>query len=181
VKPGDVRICHLLPKNYESETAMNLQRIVFPTDFSGSNDAAFRYAQCLAAESGATLYIVHVDEPDEKSSTHSAMDYMYSTPLGGNDRREIRERLRDIRPERDDVVYKHRYFRGTPADEILRFARLEDVDLIIMSSHGRTGLSRFLMGSVAEVVMRKSSCPVLIVKQAVFQSVGGREREHCSV
>lgn len=86
-------------------------------------------------------------------------------PLGGNDRREVRERLRSIRPTLDGVVCKHRYLRGAPADEILQFAKQEEIDLIVMGSHGRTGLSRLLMGSVADAVMRKASCPILVVKQ----------------
>jgi nucleotide-binding universal stress UspA family protein len=54
---------------------------------------------------------------------------------------------------------------GSPQKEILQFAGEEAVDLIVMGSHGRTGISRLLMGSVAEAVMRKAPCPVLIVKQ----------------
>jgi nucleotide-binding universal stress UspA family protein len=144
---------------------MNLQTILFPTDFSNSNEAAFCYAQRLAAETGALLYIAHVDDLGDFNPDAAKAEVLYSSPLGGNDRREVRERLRNIRPTLDGVVFKHRYFRGLPAAEIIRFAQQENVDLIIMASHGRTGLSRLLMGSVAELVMRKSPCPVLVVKQ----------------
>jgi nucleotide-binding universal stress UspA family protein len=63
------------------------------------------------------------------------------------------------------VAYEHHYLRGSPVVEILNFAEDENIDLIVMASHGRTGLSRLLMGSIAEGVMRKARCPVLIVKQ----------------
>jgi universal stress protein A len=144
---------------------MNLHKLLYPTDFSDSNNAAFHYAQSLAAESGAVLYIAHVDELLDANSEAAATDYLYTTALGGKDRREVRERLRSIRPTLDGVVYKHRYLRGSPVAEILRFSQREEIDLIVMGSHGRRGLSRLLMGSVAEGVTRKAPCPVLIVKQ----------------
>jgi nucleotide-binding universal stress UspA family protein len=63
------------------------------------------------------------------------------------------------------LQYEHHYLKGIPVIEITGFAKREHVDLIVMASHGRTGLWRILMGSVAEGVMRKAACPVLIVKQ----------------
>jgi nucleotide-binding universal stress UspA family protein len=149
------------------EAKMNLEKLLFPTDFSDSNDDAFGYAQSLAAESGALLYIAHIDEVGGLNPEAAQADLLYSSPLGGDDRREVRNRLRSIRPTLDGVIYKHRYFRGSPVEEILRFVQREDIDLIVMSSHGRTGISRLLMGSVAEAVMRKAPCPVLVVKQPV--------------
>jgi universal stress protein A len=154
---------------------MNLTKILFPTDFSNASDAAFEYAQALAADSGATLFIAHVDQPDDVEHGVSATDYLYSNPLGGNDRSEIRQRLRNIRPTHGEVIYKHRYFRGCPATEILRFAKLEEIDLVVMGSHGRSGLSRLLMGSVAECVTRNATCPVFVVKQPAVALVGDAE------
>jgi nucleotide-binding universal stress UspA family protein len=68
-------------------------------------------------------------------------------------------------PKNKTVAYEHYYFKGSPVNEIVEFAERENVDLIVMASHGRTGLSRLLMGSIAEGVMRKAPCPVLIVRQ----------------
>ena len=62
------------------------------------------------------------------------------------------------------------YLTGSPAAQILKLAEQERIDLIVMGSHGRTGLSKLLMGSVAEGVMRKAKCPVLIVKLPVDQA-----------
>ncbi len=144
---------------------MNIKRLLFPTDFSGYNDAAFHYAQRLAAESGAFIYVTHVDELSDVNPEMAETNFLYASALGGDDRRKVRERLRGIRPTLDGVVCKHHYLRGSPAEEILQFAKQEEIDLIVMGSHGRTGLSRLLMGSVAEEVMRKATCPVLVVKQ----------------
>jgi nucleotide-binding universal stress UspA family protein len=144
---------------------MNVEKLLFPTDFSSQNDAAFHYAQSLAAETGALLYIVHVDELNDLNPEMAETNYLYASALGGNDRHELRERLRNVRPTLDGVIYKHRYLRGLPADEILRFAEQEGFDLIVLGSHGRTGFARLLMGSVAEELIRKACCPVLVVKQ----------------
>jgi nucleotide-binding universal stress UspA family protein len=73
----------------------------------------------------------------------------------------------------DGVVCKHRFFRGSPVVEILKFAQQAEIDLIVMGSHGRTGIFRLLMGSVAEAVMRKAPCPVLVVKQPVQATESG--------
>ena len=118
------------------------------------------------------MYIVHVDSlldiklptfpPDLAGSS-------YDAPWG-HERHEIRERLTKVVPTVPNVAYEHRYLTGSPAAQILKLAEQERIDLIVMGSHGRTGLSKVLMGSVAEGVMRKAACPVLIVKLPVDDS-----------
>ena len=142
---------------------MNIKKILFPTDFSQYNDRALRLASTLAAESGATLYIVHVDELRDLTAAMGEAGYLMATAL--EDRQEVRDQLERIVPTVATVAYEHHYLRGSPVVEILTFAEAENIDLIVMASHGRTGLSRLLMGSIAEGIMRKAQCPVLIVKQ----------------
>jgi universal stress protein A len=145
---------------------MNAERILFPTDFSHYNDAALHFASKLASEADAVLYIVHVDET---MATYPVMGeaaaYYYAQASRDDDRKEIRDRLSQVLPTISDVRYEHHYLMGLPVDEILKFAERESIDLIVMATHGRSGLTRLLMGSVAEGVMRKAACPVLIVKQ----------------
>jgi nucleotide-binding universal stress UspA family protein len=144
---------------------MNVQRILFPTDFSDYNDAALEFASTLAAEANAVLDIVHVDEMRDLNATMSDSGYPYSLPEEIEDRTEIRKRLAEVAPPIAGVLYEHHYLKGSPVIEIVQFAQRGDIDLIVMASHGRTGVWRVLMGSVAEGVMRKAPCPVLIVKQ----------------
>jgi nucleotide-binding universal stress UspA family protein len=144
---------------------MNIQRILFPTDFSHHNDAALKYASTLAAESGALLYIVHVDEMQDLNAAMGEAGYLIAAAVAHEGRPEVRKRLENVVPTTRKVAYEHFYLQGSPVTEILEFAERENVDLIIMASHGRTGLSRLLMGSIAEGVMRKAPCPVLIVRQ----------------
>jgi nucleotide-binding universal stress UspA family protein len=62
------------------------------------------------------------------------------------------------------VEVQHRLLKGDPATEILKLAEVEDIALIVMGTHGRTGLSRLLMGSVAEDVVRRATCPAMMIK-----------------
>lgn len=146
---------------------MNAKRILFPTDFSEHNQAALKYASALAAESGALLYIVHVDELADLNAALGEAGYYYAQTMDCPTRRAIRERLTQVRPTATGVTFEHRCLTGSPVAELLAFAEQEKVDLIVMASHGRTGFSRLVMGSVAEAIVRRAKCPVLIVKQPV--------------
>ncbi len=141
---------------------MNANKIVFPTDFSHCSDAALGYATALARESGGTLVIVHAEEPPVAYGS-GEMYYGILVP----DYEELQTMLHEILPTDANVPCEHRLLRGagTPADKIVQFANEEEVDLIVMGTHGRTGVKRLLMGSVAEAVVRRAPCPVLTMRQ----------------
>ena len=143
---------------------MNIQAILFPTDYSCYNDAALEYASTLAAEARATLHIVHVHDVRNLSTATGEASSLYASAWQQG-LEEARKLLEKIIPARTGIRCEHHCLVGAPEEEIVSFASENDCDLIVMASHGRTGLSRLLMGSVAEGVMRKASCPVLIVKQ----------------
>lgn len=140
--------------------AMNYKRILFATDFSPASDAALQYATSLARDSGATLLIVHVEE----LLPYAGGEMYFAQPEYPNP--EIRRMLEAVLPTDKSVRYEHRLVLGTAADDIVRIAEEEAVDLIVIGTHGRSGLTRVLMGSVAESVMRRAGCPVLTLKQA---------------
>lgn len=143
---------------------MKIKSILFPTDFSHYNDAALSYASSLASECGATLQIVHVHDVRDISSAMGEASYVYASNWQeGLD--EARARLGTISPTVANVACERHCLTGVPDEEIVAFAADKKVDLIVMASHGRGGITRLLMGSVAEAVMRKAPCPVLIVKQ----------------
>jgi nucleotide-binding universal stress UspA family protein len=144
---------------------MNVRSILFPTDFSHYNDAALKFASTLAAEAHATLYILHVHDARELEAVMGEGSYMYAATTWENQQHEAETRLQTILPTIAGVDYEHHCLSGNPVQEILDFAESNGVELIVMASHGRTGLSRLLMGSIAEGVVRKANCPVLIVKQ----------------
>ncbi|HVT28163.1 MAG TPA: universal stress protein [Lacipirellulaceae bacterium] len=141
---------------------MNTNRILLPTDLSACSLVAFDYASELASSSGAELHILYVDDLRNliALAPYTAPNFVVSCA-----RTQLKERLQTIKPALADVRCEYHYIEGTPADEICAFVERERIDLVVMSSHGRTGLSRVFLGSVAELVLRKAKCPVLIVKQ----------------
>jgi nucleotide-binding universal stress UspA family protein len=81
------------------------------------------------------------------------------------DHAAVEQMLSKVVPKSGDVAYEHHLLSGSPADEIVRFAGSHQADLIVIGTHGRTGLRRVLMGSVAEAVVRGANCPVFTFKQ----------------
>jgi nucleotide-binding universal stress UspA family protein len=139
---------------------MHASKILFPTDFSTLSDAALKHATALARDMGATLIIVHVEEPPAAYGT-GEMYYGIPDP----DMPALHKMLEAVVPPDRTVAYEHRMITGDPADEIVALAAKEKADLIVMGTHGRTGLGRLLMGSVAEAVVRRASCPVFTFKE----------------
>jgi nucleotide-binding universal stress UspA family protein len=139
---------------------MHADKILFPTDFSTASEDALRWATSLARDSGATLSIVHVEEPPMAYGGGE----MYIALDDDETKGELRRMLGNVVPTDHNVPFEHRLLVGEPATAIVEDAEKEGADLIVMGTHGRTGLSRLLMGSVAEAVVRRAKCPVLTVK-----------------
>ena len=142
---------------------MNIKKILYATDFSSDSDAALRYASTVAAAEGATLCIAHIDD-DTPGLVFGHVGYGY-VPEVDDIARQQYDKLLTIVPTTEGVKYEHQFLRGEAAESILQLAEKEQADLIVIGSHGRTGLRRLLMGSVAEAVVRRAHCPVLTIKQ----------------
>lgn len=135
---------------------MKAERILFPTDFSHAGETALAMATSLARDTGATLLIVHIEEPPAPD----AAGELYSPSLG-----QLQRMLDEVHPLDPAVSCEHRLLSGDPAQVIVQLAEQEGVDVIVMGTHGRSGIRRVLMGSVAEAVVRRAKCPVLTCKQ----------------
>lgn len=138
---------------------MKADKIIVPTDFSHCGDAALRLAASLARDTGASLLIVHVEEPP---LAYGGGEMYYGMPEPATE--DLRHMLQRVVPPDPSVKYEHRLISGEPASAIVQLAEDENADLIVMATHGRTGLTRLLMGSVAEAVVRRAPCPVLTYK-----------------
>lgn len=134
---------------------MKAERILCPIDFSESSRAAYEYACWLSRCSSSTLFIVHVES--------LPMPYLPGDARYVENLDENRRLLTEAKPSLD-IKYEQHYLKGDVVDEILRFAKLRDIDLIILGTHGRTGLAKLLMGSVAESIVRRAPCPVLALR-----------------
>ncbi len=139
---------------------MDVNRILFPTDFSHCGDAALAFATALARDTKATLVIVHVEEP---AVAYGGGEMYYGIPEPAT--ADLKAMLKEVKPTVDSVPFEHHLITGDPAGAIVRFAETEAIDLIVLGTHGRTGLMRMLMGSVAESIVRRAPCPVLTFKQ----------------
>ena len=145
-----------------------MRKILYATDFSDCCHAALAMASSLARDSGATLVIAHVHEP--AFAYTEGLGAAYST-LPDQERRDAQQLLDAVQPTLPDVACERCLLEGTPAHAIVEFAeQAEDIDMIVLGTHGRTGISRALMGSIAEEVVRNAPCPVLTLKEPVKQS-----------
>jgi nucleotide-binding universal stress UspA family protein len=138
---------------------LSIRTVLFPTDFSDRSMAAFDLACSLARDYSAELVVAHVASPPVQGVSEGMV---VELPTGWED--AVRTRLAAVRTDDPRVRLTHRFEVGDPADEIVRLAGEVKADLLVMGSHGRTGLRRLLAGSVAEEVMRKAPCPVLTVR-----------------
>ena len=141
--------------------------LLFPTDFSLASDAALPHAEALAKQSDAKLLIVHVEEPP---LAYGGGELYYGLPEPSSER--ILKMLEDVKPADPQVPFTHRLTMGDPAGEIVRIAGEEGAEMIVLGTHGRTGVTRLLMGSVAEAIVRRAPCPVLVYRETAEKLVG---------
>jgi len=135
-----------------------LKKVLVATDFSPASDVALAYGRTLAGTFGASLRVLHVSENHflrpmaaDPHAVTEAQRRMLDERLTGDDRRCLRaQTILEI--------------SDNPADAITSYAKSEGIDLIVMGTHGRTGVERLLVGSVAEHVIRAAPCPVLTVR-----------------
>jgi nucleotide-binding universal stress UspA family protein len=137
---------------------IHIKKILYPTDFSSYSNQAYFHAVTLAENHGASLTVLFVHTPD----CHA--------PNGQSSQPYWKSQLEQIRPLNQNISVHHVLLDGEPAGEIVRYARDAGMDLIVMGTHGRTGMERLLMGSVAEKVLRDAHCSVLVVKLPRGQS-----------
>jgi universal stress protein A len=153
------------------ESAMlPIHTILLPTDFSESAQQAFPLACSLARDCGARIVVLYVMPPplghEQLQARHHPEEY-YGIP---------EKALHQIQAPDQNVRVEHRLEEGDAAGVILAVAREIGAGLIVMGTHGRTGLGRLLLGSVAEQVLRKAPCPVLTVKLPFPVAAGSRAK-----
>jgi universal stress protein A len=138
--------------------------ILCPVDFDQNSLAAVPYAAELALERNATLHLLHVLDPEAFS--FGKIESAAQTKLEQISHQKLKVGTR----------YELLVIAGDPAVEILQAATRLNIDLIVMATHGRTGLRRLALGSVAEPVVREARCPVLTVKPKAARAGASRKR-----
>jgi nucleotide-binding universal stress UspA family protein len=136
-----------------------IHNILIPTDFSPRSEYALSLACAVAKDHGANVTVMHVLPPPIAVFASGIVP-----PEPEETRDEIKAKLRAITSPAPGIRLERLLAEGEPASEILRIAAERKCDMIVMGTHGWTGVTRLLMGSVAEKVVRKAPCAVLTVK-----------------
>lgn len=154
-------------RNLQFVRIMEIRSILLPTDFSACANQALSYAAYFARLHGAKIVCVHVIEPIIPAVGYTGLAETLPTP-------DLSEQLEDAAEREFPKIADCEEFHGLEVDEVIahgdaaaeivRLAAEREIDMIVISSHGRTGFGRIIFGSIAEEVVRHAPCPVLVVK-----------------
>jgi nucleotide-binding universal stress UspA family protein len=145
---------------------MKINKILVPTDFSDNADQALAFATKIATRFGSKITLFHVISLFQDDPNNPAFRFPDIEQLLQSMEKTALSRFQDLENRHQQISIKTKTVRGiSAAEEIINFANAEEIDFIVMGTHGRTGLSHFLMGSVAERVIRHQPCPILTIKQ----------------
>ena len=144
---------------------INLKKILCPIDHSDGSKEALKYAVSFAMKNEAKLYLLHVIDI---RSFDESIDTMAAQIPNDETIKQLKTKLLECIPEeiRSDMQLEALVVQGIPFAEIISIAKKNKVDMIVMGTHGRTGLAHIMIGSVSEKVVRKAHCPVLTVRQS---------------
>ncbi|NNE37899.1 MAG: universal stress protein [Gammaproteobacteria bacterium] len=143
---------------------VSISKILFPTDFSKNSEQALKYATDIAEKYGAALYIIHVTLGVNQYLAYDVTAYI-PEDMKENERKKLQENLEKL-PSAElgkPSSVQHEVLEGLPVPEILQYIKDNDIDVVVMGTHGHTGLKHLVMGSVAENIVRSSTVPVLTV------------------
>jgi universal stress protein A len=151
---------------------IRLNKILTPVDFSPNSEKALDYGLRLAQLTQASVLLLHVFELPEFSAclpeaSSLQGDYLEMKTIFDAAAAKAKERLAEVahRAREAEVEVRTEICQGTPYEEIVKVAKAEGVELIVIATHGFTGFKHFLFGSTAERVVRTGPCPVLVVRE----------------
>ncbi|MCR4417150.1 MAG: universal stress protein [Ignavibacteria bacterium] len=141
----------------------NIRKVLVPTDFSEISAQAFPYAEEIAKQFGAEIHLVHVLEKDPPIPLIRTFDMTTESVIKKLED-DTRNLLNQFKSKfSNDVNVKEVLLKGNDFEEIVDYSNKNGIDLIVIATHGRTGLLHTLLGSVAEKVIRYSKVPVLVI------------------
>lgn len=153
---------------------ITLKKILVATDFGEAAEAALRYGRALARNFNATLYVMHVAD-DVSARLFAGEAYVGILPdvqrdVDASARKQLAELLVDDDPQplptKSVMVTSN-----APALAIVQYAKDNGIDLIVLGTHGRTGIEHLLLGSVAEKILRLAPCPVLTLRKNIPEEI----------
>lgn len=140
------------------------KNILLPTDFSKGSEEAFEHAKDIAKSMGAKIHLLHVIQPVVYPTgielAHESLINLEGEleKVGYQNLNKVSKRLKDLGIESESTI-----LMGKPSEQIMEYAKKFNIDLVVIATHGSSGLEHFLFGSTTEKVIRKVKCPVLVV------------------
>jgi len=144
-------------------SALSIKNVLFPTDFSPTSEAALPYAAAICRRFGSTLHLAHVLSDAGLLMMAGGVDYVSMGTIYEDANNEAKERLDQISGRFETIPHRSYVRHGFVWKSLADIIEANKIDLIVVGTHGRTGLGKLLLGSVAEDILRHAPCPVLTV------------------
>jgi nucleotide-binding universal stress UspA family protein len=169
---AEVTATHETFQRPELSDAIALKNVLFATDFSATSDAALPYATALCRRFGSTLHAAHILSDASLLMMTGGVDYVSMSTIYEDVHTEAKERLDQIATHLEGIHHHNHVRHGQVWKNLAGIIEENRIDLIVVGTHGRTGLGKLRLGSVAEDILRHAPCPVL----TVGPKVSGRNR-----
>jgi nucleotide-binding universal stress UspA family protein len=144
-------------------SALSIKNVLFPTDFSPTSESALPYATAICRRFHSTLHLVHVLSDAGLLMMTGGVDYISLGTIYEDAQNEAKERLDEISAHFETIPHRSYVRHGSVWRSLADIIEANEIDLIVVGTHGRTGLGKLLLGSVAEDILRHAPCPVLTV------------------
>jgi nucleotide-binding universal stress UspA family protein len=150
-------------RSVQPSSALSVRNVLFATDFSATSESALPYATAICRRFRSTLHLVHVLSEASLLMMTGGVDYVSMGTIYEDAHNEAKDKLDQIAAHFETIPH-HNYVRhGAVWKKLAEIIEQNEIDLIVVGTHGRTGLGKLLLGSVAEDILRHASCPVLTV------------------
>ncbi len=144
-------------------SALRVKNVMFATDFSPASEAAMPYATAICRRFGSTLHLVHVLSDAGLLLMTGGVDYVSMGTIYEDTHNEIKEKLEQLAGYFEEIPHKSHVRHGQVWKNLAAIIEENEIDLIVVGTHGRGGIGKLLLGSVAENILRHAKCPVLTV------------------
>jgi nucleotide-binding universal stress UspA family protein len=147
----------------KSSAAISVKNVLFATDFSATSESALPYATAICRHFGSTLHAAHVLSEASLLYMTGGVDYVSVSSIYEDAHTEAKEKLDQMAVRLEGIPHRNYVRRGQVWKNLAGIIDANGIDLIVVGTHGRTGLGKLLLGSVAEDILRHAPCPVLTV------------------
>ena len=163
-----------------AKTSLSVRNVLFATDFSATSEAALPYATAICRRFGSTFHLLHVLSDAGLLMMTGGVDYVSMGTIYEDAHNEAKEKLEQVSAHLETIPHRSYVRHGVVWKNLVDIIEQNNIDLVVVGTHGRTGLGKLLLGSVAESILRHTPCPVLTVgpnvsgraKLPVFQNPG---------